>query len=623
MCGFAGIVNSSRPLSLPFLEECARLVSHRGPDSTRLLVLGRDLLPAEQGPHGFFFNRLAILDLDPRSDQPFSDDRHTLVFNGEIYNYLELRNELVREGVRFRTQSDTEVLFEALKRWGPAALPKLNGMFAFFFLDAQTGSFLAARDRIGIKPLCYRRDGDCLAFASEARSVLRLSGAASSRSRKAIEAYLWLQYVPTPLTAFEGVLKLPPGHFLEGRLAPFHLSEPKPFWDAYNPAPTPPREVSLEETLRSSMERQFRSDVPLGLFLSSGVDSSLLAAMVARYFASSREYDFFTVGYDGKAFNDEWADAHAFLAGFRNPNLRHHQLTLSASDVMEALDALYSYLDEPFGDSAAVLNFAISRKARERVTVALSGDGADELFWGYPRYTQWQDRMVRARPRLRPLAIAANVVLPGTHIARRLAEKSEADPVALFFSTFLQEGLAGKKGVRVPTDMWCLEGVDGIRSREDFPARFDLKTYLADAMLYKVDRGSMAVGLEVRVPYLDNEVIDASLRMPLSSKSTPTDPRKAPLRGLLAHLAPHYDFHLPKKGFNFPVRDWLATYWHDRVQSLITRDLAIEAGLDPAVVQRLLDDHFSGRQDATTAVWYLFQLALWLESVTHRGRREA
>jgi asparagine synthase (glutamine-hydrolysing) len=613
MCGFAGVINRSAPVTREELRKCASFVSHRGPDSTGALVFDEGARAAERGPHGLFFNRLAIVDLDPRSDQPFTDDRHTLVFNGEIYNYLDLRRSLEKEGCRFRTHSDTEVLFEALKAWGPKALPLLNGMFAFIWIDRQERTVIVARDRVGIKPLYYRQEGATFLAASELHSILRLSNALPSVSCEAVGAYLWLQYIPTPFTVFEGIRKLPPGHYIQGKMDAMDRARPVPYWDAYAQASKPAggTRPDLETTLRDGLELQLHADVPLGLFLSSGVDSSLLAAMVARHFAKDRDFDFFTVAYEGQAFNDEWDDANRYLGGFRNPHLRHHRLTLSSEAVLQGLEGLYHYVDEPFGDSATVLNYAISKKAREHVKVALSGDGADELFWGYPRYAAWKRRMCRAAPALKPIAALAGLLHPENRLSRRLGEKSESDPVRVFYSLFLQSGFLPGREARLPDSMWALEGVGAVSGRDDFPGIFDLKTYLADAMLYKVDRGSMAAALEVRVPYLDNGVIDLALRLPLAEKSAPDLEHKAPLKRLLRELAPHYDFNLPKKGFNFPVRDWVRTKWKERILASVTPALLDDLGLPRKPILSLMEGHFAGSCEATTEVWYLFQLSLW------------
>jgi len=613
MCGFAGILNAQ--VSEAQLNEVADRVKFRGPDARGVRVWQSG---AAQAVSGVFFNRLAIMDLDARSNQPFEDETHLLLFNGEIYNYAALRQELVQAGAIFHTTSDTEVLFHALIHWGRDAVKRLNGMFAFFFVHKLSGRFIIGRDRVGIKPLYYcQRDGK-LAFGSEMQSVAALVPGAFELNRPMLSAYLWLQDIPTPHTALQDIFKLPPGHTIEGSIHQLHQSLAiTPFWDAYEAAleAGESRAADCEAVLKDSLERQMVADVPLGLFLSSGVDSSLLAAMVHHHFSRDRVFNFYTVAFNEATDSDESAAATAYLKGFDNPALHHHLLHIDQQDIAGRLQSLYRYVDEPFGDPAVLLNWAISDKAREHVTVALSGDGADELFWGYGRYAQWQTPGMKVKGKYHLSPLLAKAILPfvkDPYYKRKASLEMAPDALQRYFNLYLSPSVSDWMPGKVwEQEIWALKGLDKVRHRADLASLLDIKTYLPDAMLYKVDRSSMASSLEVRVPYLDNTVIDYALQLPLKSKSDGQFRHKAVLKHLLGRLAPHYQIDAPKKGFSFPLDTWLRGSWATLTQDLLTSAFFIEMGWEPAPLQQLVSEYFKGDKRHYTIVWYLLNLALW------------
>jgi asparagine synthase (glutamine-hydrolysing) len=621
MCGFAGIINNSGSLNGIQVSGIASKVKFRGPDSCGVRIYNSEWQHAAQGPHALFFNRLAIIDLDPRSDQPFEDEEYVLLFNGEIYNYRELRSELIATGCEFTTTSDTEVLFRALKEWGKAALKRLNGMFAFSWISKKSNTFILARDRVGIKPLYYSQHQQSFSFGSELHSILRLSGKTPQVSHAAVQMYLWMQFVPTPYSIIEGVYKLPPGNYIEGTIRDLKkgiVLQPKTYWNAYEDIQTNDcSSVSdLENVLKNSLERQLHADVPLGLFLSSGVDSSLLAALVNKYFAKDQDVNFFTVAFSELTDSDESADAISFIQGFNNPKLHSHKLSVDASYIQDHLQELYNYYDEPFGDYAAVLNWVISKKAREYVTVAISGDGSDELFWGYQRYNRWQKlRQINSVPLLTPAVRAFAHALPTSSFRKKLLTRFQRNNVQRHFDLFLLEGIkANVKDSILGNSLWALDGVESIAAREDLPGILDMKTYLSDAMLYKVDRASMASSLEVRVPFLDNEVVDFALNLPYKDKSNNQYQNKALLKILLQQLAPHYNINKPKRGFNFPLKEWLKTKWKDEVYAGVTTPLLQDLGLDAKRYLSIINDFYYKNASYEIDVWYLYNLALWKKS---------
>jgi asparagine synthase (glutamine-hydrolysing) len=621
MCGFAGIFNSPDRLTFDQCNILAQKVSFRGPDNCSIRFYDQELCPGQSGPNMFFFNRLAIMDLDKRSNQPFEDSRYSLVFNGEIYNFRELRSILEKKGYLFQTTSDTEVLFYALQAWGLEALEKLNGMFAFCWLDRKEKRFTLVRDRFGIKPLYYWQRGSSLIFGSELDSVLRLAPQFAEIDCQSVNMYLWMQFIPTPFTMVKGALKLPPGHFLKGTFQEInekkHLKS-QPFWEAYSfTVQETMGNVSqnLEEVLTESLSRQLIADVPLGLFLSSGVDSSLLAALVNKHFSRAGEFNFFSVAFSEDTISDESKDALSFIKGFNNPSLKSHTLTINSELVGDLLDKLYEYFDEPTGDSASLLNWAISRKARERVKVTLSGDGGDELFWGYTRYRLWQKPTFHYHGKNSLptwLSVLLRQIPLGAYWKIKGDLELEPDPLRRHFAIFLTpifRDLMNKPIWEQP--IWAMVKSETLGHRKDLCSWLDLKTYLPDAMLQKVDRAGMASGLEVRVPYLDNAVADYALSLPFGIKSDKEFSSKAPLKRLLKQLAPHYDVSRPKKGFNFPLDAWLRGQWREKVLSTINKASLNELDMDEKKYLEIVKRFYDGDRRYCNAVWYMFNLVLW------------
>jgi asparagine synthase (glutamine-hydrolysing) len=617
MCGFGGVIGHKKLLSAGDVAGIASKVNFRGPDSCGIRILDQSLNKAESGTTALFFNRLAIIDLDSRSDQPFEDDEHLLMFNGEIYNYHELKASLQKEGVQFHTTSDTEVFFHALKKWGKDALPRLNGMFAFFWLDKKRRSFITGRDRLGIKPLYYHYNNGTFYFSSEIHSIIRLLPQKPSISAKAVEMYLWMQFVPTPYSIFEKIFKIPPGCVIEAKLDNLNAeSSPTAYWDAYKFASSAgdAPASSLESILQDSVKRQMQADVPLGLFLSSGVDSSLLASIVNKYFSEGQDVNFFTISFGESTATDESRDAQSFIKGFNNPHLKNHLLQIDPKYLQEHIGTLYNYYDEPFGDYASLLNWAISKKARDYVTVAISGDGADELFWGYSRYNKWRDlQKLNAIPALSNTISKTAGLFGQVPVARKIKKTFRHDPVERHFDLFLLPAFRDYFAEDPVTShgLWALENVDLVEGRNDLPAILDIKTYLSDAMLYKVDRSSMATSLEVRVPYLDNKVLEFALQTNLNKKSNGEYRNKAVLKNLLHKLAPHYDLKQPKKGFSFPLKKWLLENWRDQVNDVVTYDMLREMGLEAEYFLQVKNNFFKNSDNSAVEVWYLFNLGLW------------
>lgn len=617
MCGFAGILNKNGSITETELLEYANMVKFRGPDAGNVSVLNEQLTKSCKGPHGFFFNRLAIVDLNPRSNQPFENESFLLLFNGEIYNYLSLKQDLIKKNIQFQTTSDTEVLFYGLISLGIDFVPLINGMFSFFFLNKQTGVWICGRDRSGIKPFYYSFDKGSFAFGSEIASIIRLKGEEPRIDKQSVKTFLSLQYTPSPYTIYENVHSLQAGYCISGNLYEKQAFSPKKYWDAYLVSTEPKRntQLDLECLLKDSIKSQLMGDVPLGLFLSGGVDSSLIAAVVNKHFGSDQIFNFFTVGFKEKTRADESYDAIDFLSKFKNPNFIHTRLEIDESSLSNLLDQFYTYYDQPFGDSAALLNWAIAKKARSFVTVALSGDGADELFWGYTRYADW--KKIELNAKYNPMA--------------KLNQNLQISEKALKFNRYVSLLLEGNKKRAFikhlaptcyfehskaisETNYFIWENIETIKKAADYGALLDFKSYLPDAMLYKVDRASMAVGLEARVPFLDNNLIDYALNTSLKEKSTNHHQHKAPLKDLLSKLAPWYDINKPKSGFHFPISKWMKGSWKERIIDTIQSTDLSAWGLSNQETNKMLCQ--LDKNEPMTEyrpIWHIFHLCLWAE----------
>jgi asparagine synthase (glutamine-hydrolysing) len=619
MCGFGGIINSNQNHRSADLEAIAKKVKFRGPDNTSVVIYDSEFNAVEEGPTGIFFNRLAIIDLAERANQPFEDEDCLLVFNGEIYNYQNLRTQLENKGVRFHTTSDTEVLFYLLKHYGTHAISKLNGMFSFCFINKGQKSFIVARDRLGIKPLYYKQNESGFVFGSELKSIALLSPEENSISSNAIQAYLALQYIPTPLTIYNEIKKLEPGHYIEATISDLskgNVIESKEYWDAYTTMQIHSHYNvnDLHQLLQNSVDLHLQADVPVGLFLSSGVDSSLLAAILNTEKFKNRQFNFYTIAFDESEFNDESDLAERYLKAFGNRDFIHNKLLIHQSDIINASDSMYNYVDEPFGDSAFLLNYTISVEARKHVKVVLSGDGADELFWGYARYEQWRgltnksktvDLLSRLYPAVKPFDF-----LKKTGTSRNRLERN---PVNVYTNLVRAPHIGLDFDFHSNDQLWASRSLQKISTFSSLPALFDIKSYLPDCMNYKVDRSSMAASLEVRVPYMENAIIDFALQTPMHLKSTTTFSQKALLKQLLLKLAPHYSNTTVKKGFNFPLEKWLKLHWRENVHNVVSDSALDKLGIEKPPIRKMINEFYKGKNNASSDIWYLYNLVMWYQ----------
>lgn len=641
MCGIAGFIDQSAQLDAPVdtLRSMACAISHRGPDDQGVWF------DPETGV-GLSHARLAVIDPTPAGRQPMSSrsGRLVLTYNGEIYNASSIRSELERAGIRFKGTSDTEVLLEGIEHYGlEEMLGRCVGMFAFACWDIPGRTMHLVRDRFGIKPLYIRRSGGSLVFASELKGIFQACAHDMALDRDAIQGFLQRGYVPGPRSIISSIEKLQPGHILSIR----HLGDEletgeteywSPIQHAINSSDDPmegsaeDKVDAIESMLRTSVEQRLVSDVPLGAFLSGGIDSSIIAMMMQEVSTSSIRT--FSLGSSDKA-TDERHHARRIA---EHLGTEHAELEVTASDCLEVIPSLPSIYDEPFADSSQIPVFLLSRFCRNEVTVALSGDGGDEVFGGYNRYSAgfaaWQKFKRTPRPLRSAMQSCIRRVPPSTwnrmqeSLARvrgsrsrtmcfgdrmhKLAAQLSFDQVDEYYG-----GLTHAWGDQVPmrgahptaTALELLPGNLGFSSVEQMMLA-DTCSYLVDDILTKVDRASMSVALEVRVPFLDHRLYELAWRLPLALR---VDGRrgKTALRAILARRLPPALFDRPKVGFAIPLDDWLRGALRDWAESLLERDGLEDLGLDADPILHTWQEHLSGRFNHQTRLWPVLVLKAW------------
>ncbi len=615
MCGICGIVALRSAPDRERLEAMSATLVHRGPDSSGLVM---------QGPAALAARRLSIIDLET-GDQPIAneDGMVHVVQNGEIYNYRELRAELERSGHAFRTHGDTEVLVHAYEEWGDVFPRRLRGMFAVAIWDAPRGRLLLARDAFGIKPLYYRATADGLEFASELRALPR-----GDIDLDGLDAFLAFNSIPSPLTIFREVRKLPAGHVLtweDGRLRLDRFANPAPVLAA--DVRDDEDEAELVEECRARIRDCVRahlvSDVPVGVLLSGGVDSGLLAALAAQ--ESSESLRTFSIGFEESSF-DELGEARRVAERYATD---HHELVLRPAAAL-LLPALAEAFDEPFADSSALPTYLVSELASRHVKVALSGEGGDELFGGY--YTYAADLLAERVGGLARLARPLVERLPSSSVkasldyrAKRFARAAHLPPLERhhgwkeIFSPELRAELTGRRNGFDPVDVYRerfaeTEGAELLARLQDV----DRAVYLVDDLLVKTDRASMAHSLEARVPFCDPFVASFAHTLPTRLKVRGLR-KKLLLRRAAAPLLPRSIVYGRKRGFSIPAAAWLRGELEPFARETLSAEALRRQGFfDPRRVESLIDDHVSRREDRSRQLWGLLAFTLWYEHHVER-----
>jgi asparagine synthase (glutamine-hydrolysing) len=627
MCGICGIVNSDpgRPVERAILTGMNEAMRHRGPDAQGVYL---------NGPLGLGHRRLSIIDL-ATGQQPMTNEDESLwlVFNGEIYNFLELRQQLAQKGHVFRTRSDAEVILHAYEEYGRGCVEYFNGMFAFALWDQSRRQLFLARDRVGIKPLYFASLPECFLFASELKSLLAHPKTPRNLDHQALRQYLSYEYVPSPRSIFQAVKKLPPGHTLT--LADNQVAL-NCYWDfALDQSEADPNRSleaclsELRQTLKEAVKLELIADVPVGVLLSGGLDSSSIAAMLAAL--NIPKIQSFSVSFKDPSFDES---AYARLVA-QKLGSEHHEITLTSQAMLELVPRLGGLLDEPLGDSSFIPTFLLSQFTRQHVKVALGGDGGDELLGGYPTLPAhlWMgmyQRLLPANLRQRLASwVSDNLPVSFNNISfdfkvRRFLQGHNLPPYSrhqLWMGSFTpsQKSLL----LNPASDLLDREEAEPILQHwQACPAHdllnkvfyCDLKLYLEGDILAKVDRASMANSLEVRVPLLNPKLLELSAGLARNYKVGWLT-TKYLMRRAMQDLLPPAIVRRRKKGFNMPVAKWLTGPLKPLATDLLAPARLRRHGLfNPGYVQTLLQEHLTQRQDHRKLLWTLLAFELWYDT---------
>lgn len=631
MCGIAGIW--AKDYDPGFLQQdLAKAVAslkHRGPDDRGTWV--------NQTGVALGHTRLSILDLSSLGHQPMvsSDGRHVLVFNGEIYNFAAIRAELATKGHRFRGSGDTEVVLHAFREWGSAAVNKFIGMFAIALWDEHEQVLELIRDRIGVKPLYFGWDGSSLCFGSELKALRAFGHWTPQIDPQALGEFLQYGYIAEDRSIYKGIYKLKPGHRL--RLKRGQQPEIQPYWSVLDFVGNPLHgndqeiEAALEELLVDAFRYRMVSDVPVGVYLSGGVDSSLLTALLARHHGQSIHT--FTIGF-AESEHDEsgWAEKVA-----RHCGTNHTEYILSAREALDIATDWGNLFDEPFGDASGIPTLLVSRLASQEVKVVLSADGGDELFSGYQTYSSVLSRLKRitAMPGWLTKTAAAGLALASpprlgpvaTHLSFLTSPLGQAIGKIRRLRMMLLEPSAGNmldaySSASTPADVSRLLGHYNSprRSADSYPggpadqiSLWDFHHYLPEDILTKVDRTTMAVSIEGREPLLDHRLAEFAFQLPLSLRRGSLGPKHI-LKSILYRHVPRHLVDRPKQGFGIPLDDWLRHDLRTLVTYYLAEDRIRQAGLmDARLVRLLVDSFYKGNRDLTTPLWFLLAFEMWRE----------
>lgn len=611
MCGLVGVYYTNAACEPDRLTAMRDDLAHRGPDAAGNFI---------DGPLGLGHRRLSIIDLGT-GQQPMqtADGRFAIAFNGEIYNYVELRTALESRGAQFRTHSDTEVILQLHAFEGDQAVERLNGIFAYAIWDTQRQRLLLARDRAGIKPLYFCSGPHGVAFSSEIKALFR-SGLVTPRLDESQAAeYLLFRQVAGSENLFDGVRALAPGHTME--IVAGRPAQPRRYWSVRTPVPEfrgnfADAVDALDSTLNAAVKRQLMSDVPLGTFCSGGIDSSLITAIAARH--ASRAINTFSVGFHEADF-DESEYARLAASACRST---HHELRIDEAEYAALLPRLIWHHDLPLNFANSVHIYAVSKLAREHVTVVLTGEGADELFGGYPRY--YIPRLIghfRRIPTALRRVLSSTLSSAGDHRMRKLQSfmARSPDEALLYNCTGIELDTVLKALPRATAPALefrkeCIlmarrTGLDEVRAL----AQLEFQTYLL-SILNRQDKMSMAASIEARVPFLDNEIIDFAASLPLRFKQTLRH-RKRVLKEVALRYLPPQIVHRRKSGFGVPLRSWFAgTGPMAALLDTAVHSTQILQLMDGNALQKLLEEHRGGTADHSEILWGVLNLSLWRET---------
>lgn len=628
MCGIAGFIDYRKKTSKEVLEEMACAVSHRGPDGQGVYYTSEN-----NASIGLGHRRLSIIDLSSAADQPMHYDGLHLIFNGEIYNYAEIRDLLIEKGHQFKTNSDTEVILHSWRQWGSAAIQQWHGMFAIAIYDEKNNELICIRDRAGVKPYFYHWQNDLFLFGSELKSLIKHPEFKKEISRDAVASFLQYGYVSHPYCIYQNTFKLRPGHLLRMDLHSKKISTEQ-YWNVYDYYNKPKLNISLAEAIEETEKKlikafQYRmvADVPVGVFLSGGYDSSCVTSLLQKN--NTEKIKTFTIGTTDEKLNEApYAKQIATHLG-----TDHTEYYCTPREALDIIAELPHYFDEPFADSSAIPTILVSRLARKKVTVALSADAGDEIFAGYNRYdyiSRYGKKISSIPKPVRKMAVAAMETISSEKIPyfrnrqnfhsrydklkNLLADPSPSEllkNLSLVFSDKEINELFTHPVNFLTTDHSSTELKSGYEDPLSYMMAIDYQTYMADDILQKVDRATMSVSLEGREPFLDQDIIEWAAQLPSAYKYY-NGQKKYILKQIVFKYIPQEMMERPKMGFAIPVVDWLSNELKELVEEYLGDESLKAHGLfNVPAVRNTVRDFFNGRKEKYLKVWYLLMFQMW------------
>jgi asparagine synthase (glutamine-hydrolysing) len=628
MCGICGLIDFNKNTDQTVLEKMNRTLEHRGPDGTgcRHFKSGNAIV-------GLGHRRLSIIDLTEGGSQPQSFNSLHITFNGEIYNFAAIKRQLEDKGHKFLSHSDTEVILHAYAEWGGKALQRFIGMFAFVIYDEKNQKLFAARDRAGIKPFFYYWNDGLFLFGSELKALVKHPEFNKEISMDAVAAYLRYGYVPTPHCVYKGCNKLTAGHFLEFDLSckKIHIEQ---YWNVYNSYNQPPLKISFpeavmetEKLLTNAFKYRMVSDVPVGVFLSGGYDSSCVTALLQKNLAEKIKT--FTIGMPDLGLDE--APYAKEIASYLGTD--HTEFYCTEKEAIEIIPKLPYYYDEPFADNSAIPTMLVSRIAREKVTVALSADGGDEIFAGYSRYDyehKYGNKLQSIPPFLRKSLASIMELIPARNfpvpdrwyyiygryerlklIIKNPTEKNILESLMQQFNENEIIDLFKPEVKRLTTAFDSTELMNENYSVLASMMAIDYQTYLADAILTKVDRATMSVGLEGREPFLDQRIIEWAAQLPMEYKYNNGN-KKRILKEIVHQYIPQKMMDRPKRGFGIPINYWLQRDLKPFVDQFLDEKYIIDQNIfNVQKIHFIKKSFYQGKMEWTTKIWYLLMFQLW------------
>jgi len=630
MCGFAGFVDFNFNEDIHVLKNMNQSLHHRGPDGG-----SEEYYQFENCMVGFAHRRLSIIDLTDHASQPMNYKNFSIIYNGEVYNFQELKDELIQLGHDFKSNSDTEVLLHAYEAWGIDFVKKLIGMFSFVILDKQKNKLIGVRDRAGVKPFFYYQQQDVLFFSSELKAFHHHPKFKKEINLNAVAAFMQFGNVPSPHCIFKNTFKLNPGHFFEFDLASKNFQITK-YWDVYDAYNLSKNKISFEEAKQKTEEillsaAQYRmiADVPVGVFLSGGYDSACLTALLQKN--KTEKLNTYTIAVPEIGLNE--APYAKEIADFLGTN--HTEIECNVNEAIELLNKIPYYYDEPFGDSSAIPTMLVSKMARKEVTVALSADAGDEVFAGYNRY----DYLLRYGNRIKKIpsfiraslsngmnlinaekipVVGKSYNFPNRYHKLKQILKDPSDQ-------FLMLSLSKQFNESELTDLFAVEinfpetNYTSKKLKKEYytPLSFmmaiDYVTYLPDDILQKVDRASMSVSLEAREPYLDHRLIEWVASLPDHYKYN-NGVKKYLLKEITHQYIPKKLMDRPKMGFAIPIENWMQHEWKEKLVYFLNDQRILKQGIFNAkTVTNYLNQFLNGKKELGLKVWYLLMFQMWYD----------